>query len=162
LDIVAFFAAQPDLCFRCVVVERQALGSVEHNDGDAELGFYKLYYQLLVHWFKAGNQYHVYLDWQQNKDGHRFATLRDILRRKLTGRAEIECLEPVESSEIPLLQLVDLAIGAVGYQWNGRHQSAAKSAVCNELARAIGKPNLVFTTPPGAEKFNVFHFTGRR
>lgn len=162
-DLIALFAVQPGLRFRCLVADRMQFRHEEFNDGDKELGFYKLYYQMLVHWLEPGNTYRIYLDWQRNASQERFADLREILGRKLGGRAKLACLEPASSHELPLLQLTDLLIGAVGYVWNERKTSEAKMAFCAGLASAIGKPGLAFSSPwKGSDpKFNVFNWQGR-
>lgn len=161
LALQAYFVNQPDLNFRCILIDRTTLDHDRFNDGDKELGFYKLYYQLLVHWLEPQEAYYLYLDWQQNSDRSCFANLREMLKRKLSGRARIECLEPVDSQEQPLTQLVDLLIGAVGYQWNGRQTSEAKLAFCQQLAESLGKSNLRFSTPKAEPKFNIFQWIGR-
>lgn len=159
--LLELFSSEPDLAFRCIVVDRGILDHERFNQGDNELGFYKLYYQMLVYWLKPTCGYSIYLDWQQNKAQSRFDDLRDILRRKLTGKAKIECLEPVNSDNIPLIQLADLLIGAVGYAWNDRQGSATKVDFCRDLARSLGLPRLNVATTLKSEKFNIFHFTGR-
>jgi hypothetical protein len=159
--LLDFFCNERDLAFRCLVVDRNILDHDQFNQGDNELGFYKLYYQMLVHWLKPACAYHLYLDWQQNQTQRRFTDLRDILRRRLTGKAKIECLEPVNSRQVPMIQLTDLMIGAVGYSWNDRRGSEIKKTFCTDLARAVGLPVLKASTQLGEEKFNIFNFVGR-
>jgi len=162
-DLTRLFLDRPELRFRCLVADRSQFKHDEFNDGDKELGFYKLYYQTLVHWLEPGNTYHIYLDWQQNACQARFADLREILGRKLSGRAKLACLEPASSHELPLLQLTDLLIGAVGYAWNQRGASDAKLAFCARLAAGIGKNSLAFSSPwkNSDPKFNVFNWQGQ-
>ncbi len=155
------FINEEELSFRCLVADRNGLDHDRYNQGDKELGFYKLYYQMLVHWLKPEFKYHIYLDWQQNKVQQRFSTLRDILRRKLTGRAGIDCLEPVGSRHIPMIEMCDLLMGAVGYEWNQRKASAIKVDFCKKLALSLGKENLTSSTFSIKTKFDIFHFTGR-
>lgn len=162
LALQKLFIECDSLSFRCILVDRTALDHAKYNNGDAELGFYKLYYQLLVHWLNPEDAYHLYLDWQQNSDKNRFATLREMLVRRLQGRARVVCLEPVESHQQPLTQLTDLLIGAVGYQWNDRSSSPTKLAFCAELAKALHKPNLKFSTAQGEVKFNIFKWVGNK
>lgn len=159
--LLELFGRDPALTFRCLVVDRNILDHDTYNAGDKELGFYKLYYQMLVHWLKRGCAYHIYLDWQQNKAQHRFANLKTILEQKLSGKARLECLEPVTSHNLPLIELTDLLIGAVGYVWNDRGRSNLKVEFCRDLAQAIGRQSLKETTALSEEKFNVFHFQGR-
>jgi hypothetical protein len=162
-ELVTLFRNEPELRFRCLVTDRTQLKHGQFNDGDKELGFYKLYYQTLVHWLQPGNVYHIYLDWQQNACQARFADLREVLGRKLSGRAKIASLEPVSSHEQPLIQLTDLLIGAVGYAWNQRNASQAKFEFCNRLADRIGKKSLAFSSPwKGSDpKFNIFNWQGQ-
>ncbi len=158
-SLLEFFAKQ-NLCFRCIVVDCSILDHNRFNFGDEELGFYKLYYQMLIHWLKPSIAYHIYLDWQQNKIQTRFISLRDALKRKLRGKTRIDCLEPVSSRQMPLIQLTDLLTGAVGYAWNDRSGSETKVSFCNDLAHSVKLETLKKSTPLGAEKFNIFHFTG--
>jgi len=161
-ELADWFMAQPDLRFRALIADRQVLAHEAFNAGDGELGFYKMYYQMLVHWLQPGSEYHIYLDWQQNACQNRFGDLRYYLDRKLMGRAKIRCLEPVESDEQPLVQLTDVLIGALGYAWNQRSASSAKLAFCSGLAHRLGKQGLAFSSWPNEDlRFNVFRFQGR-
>ncbi len=160
-SLIDLFKNDDLLKFRCVVVNRNNLNHELYNQGDQELGFYKIYYQLLVHWLNVGCTHHIYLDWQQNKEQHRFSDLKIILQRKLSGRAKVACLEPVTSANQPLIELTDLFIGAVGYAWNQRSTSETKVQFCNELAESVGLGTLNTSTAKDFEKFNVFNFLGR-
>jgi hypothetical protein len=160
-DLIQLFETRTDLDFRCLVVNRETLDHSAYSGGDDELGFYKLYYQMLVHWLKPGNAYHIYLDWQQNRGQRRFASLKYFLRRRLSGRAKIICLEPVSSASQPLIGLTDLFIGAVGYAWNHRSASSTKKEFCSRLAKAAGLAGLRQATGPARPRFNIFHFSGR-
>lgn len=159
--LIDLFKENEALSFRCIVVDRNGLDHDKYNLGDEELGFYKLYYQMLVHWLKTNCVYHLYMDWQQNKTQHRFSDLGFFLQRKLSGRAKVACLEPVTSKNQPLIELTDLFIGAVGYAWNNRQTSPTKIDFCNELAKAVGFKQLKVSTGRDSEKFNIFHFQGR-
>lgn len=158
--LLALFAQDPDLSFRCLVADRTKLDHERFNQGDAELGFYKLYYQMLVQWLEPGHNYHVYLDWQQNRQQQRFHDLRAALAARLRHQAEIACLEPVTSSNLPLLGLADLLIGAVGYAWNGLGASGIKLRMVDLLADAGGLAGLNRGTPRSAAKVNIFSFEG--
>ena len=133
-ELLDLFANTPDLSFRCIVADRNKLDHDKFNGGDAELGFYKLYYQMLVHWLEKGQTYHIYLDWQQNQTQHRFHDLAKILTNKLRDHAGIACLEPVTSSNLPLIGLADVLIGAVGYAWNGLGASGSKNSPVDAFA----------------------------
>jgi len=160
-EILELFQSEQGLSLRALIANRNTLDHQQYNSGDVELGFYKLYYQMLVHRLQKDCEYYIYLDWQQNKEQGRFTSLRDILRRKLTGKAKIVCLEPVNSKKVQLVQLADLLIGAVGYAWNERAGSEIKLRFSKILAEKSNLPRLNLSTAASAEKINIFHFTGR-
>lgn len=163
--LLKLFIEDNRLSFRCIVINRNRLDHDRFNDGDSELGFYKLYYQMLVHWLKPSNEYRLYLDWQQNASSSRFSDLKTILTRKLTGRAHVLSLEPVWSDNQPMVQLVDLLVGAVGYAWNGRDTldgaSETKKRFIQYLAHQLGRARLNASTALTEDKFNIFNWQGR-
>lgn len=152
------------LSFRCIVVDKDKLNYDLYHGGDKELGFYKFYYLMLKEILESNSEYHIYLDWQQNSDQHRFKDLKFFLEKKLQGKAKISCLEPVTSTNQPLIELVDLFIGAVGYQYNDRNSSKVKLEFCNKLAIELNKlnlssfkmGNLKTFTAKDENKFNIF------
>lgn len=110
--LIDLFAGDPALEFRALVCNRNHLDHDTYNHGDGELGFYKLYYQMLVHWLKPQCTYYIYLDWQQNRAQHRFRDLKHILARRLTGRARLHRereLPPERGRTRPIL-FVSMAI----------------------------------------------------
>lgn len=167
-ELIDFFM-EKDIGFKCIVVDRNRVDNETYNDGDSELGFYKFYYQMLKDSLEANNEYYIYLDWQQNRDQHRFSTLKFYLQQKLQGRAKIACLEPVTSTNQPLIELADLFIGAVGYQYNNRRSSPVKTAFCTKLADALHERNnryfkfhrLDTFTAKTEKKFNIFRWEPR-
>ena len=167
-ELIDFFM-ENDINFKCIVVDKSKIDNERYNDGDSELGFYKFYYQMLKDLLEANNEYYIYLDWQQNREQHRFSTLKFFLQRKLEGRAKIACLEPVTSSNQPLIELADLLIGAVGYQYNKRASSDVKTAFCTRLAIALHERNSKYFkyhrldtfTAKSEKKFNIFKWEPR-
>lgn len=155
-----------ELSFRCIVVDKEQLDHDLYNDGDKELGFYKFYYLMLKDTLEHDKEYHIYLDWQQNNDQHRFSSLKYFLQKKLQGKAKISCLEPVTSTNQPLIELADLLIGAVGYQYNDRNSSPIKVEFCNTLASKLNSldnnnfkmGNLKTFTAKSEKKFNIFNW----
>ncbi len=153
-----------DLEFRCIVVDKRFVDDETFNDGDKELGFYKFYYMMLKDGLRSDNSYHIYLDWQQNREQHRFHNLKFFLAKKLSGRAKISCLEPVTSKNQPLIELADLLIGAVGYDYNKRKESSVKVQFCRKLAKELHQLNsnyfkfdrLDTFTKKDEKKFNIF------
>jgi hypothetical protein len=167
-ELINFFMKN-DIGFKCIVIDKSKIDNETYNDGDSELGFYKFYYQMLKDSLEANNEYYIYLDWQQNREQHRFSTLKFYLQRKLEGRAKIACLEPVTSTNQPLIELADLFMGAVGYQYNNRRESQVKTTFCTKLANVLHERepryfrygNLRTFTAKTEKRFNIFKWEPR-
>lgn len=158
--IIDWFVGCEDLLFRCVVVNKDNLWSSDDEDG-----FYVAYHQLLYHWLVSGNKYHVYLDKKKNARRRRADMLRKKTEQSMPSGCELACMEEVESRECSLVQVADLLIGCMGYEWNGhtdtgRYPDAStfKAELCGHLAQKLGRPTLRFSTWATERKFNVFVF----
>lgn len=149
-----FFGTGLELRYRCIVVPRADVDLIRFHQSDAELGFYKFYYQLLHHWIDDFNSYQVFCDYKRDRKFDRLATLRDCLRSSnLT--AEINDLQWVRSEESVLIQMVDVLTGAVSASLNRTcRDGTAKAAFINELESRLGRP--IAHTRSNEKKFNIF------
>jgi len=156
--VVDFFFAEEALRFRVIVVDQAKFDPDRFHGGDRELGFYKFYYELLVQWLEAGNEYLILLDFKQNQSADRYRDLRAVLTRKLKGEAKILDLTVIDSRETPLAQLCDVLTGAVASAWCGDVRAgSAKARLCGHIARHRGTPHMKFASAsPAISKFNVF------
>lgn len=159
--LVDLFFSTGDLRFRCVVVSRS-----ETDFEDDEKRFQLVYYQVFNNWLDVRDHYRVFLD-RRIDTRDRVMVLRRCLINTWRFGDSVRFVEEVESDECDLVQLADLLMGAVGYSWNGRcdlsGSSRAKVEVCRDVASRIGVRTLNhYHTGPTEDKFNVFHFRGRR
>jgi hypothetical protein len=153
-----FVEAKSDMRFRCVVVDRRQIDH-SYQQGDAELGYYKFYYQLLYHWMDPADSHAIYCDLRSNRLRTRYKTLEQILRRGST----VERVQGVVSSDVSLLQLSDLLLGAASTRLNSKSLSPTKESLVMRLEAGIGVPRLA-NTWKSERKFNVFciQLRGRR
>jgi hypothetical protein len=143
-----------DMRFRCIAVDRQAMNLDLHN-GDAELGFYKFYYQVLHHWILDQNEYTVFCDLKRNRDRTRLHTLQHILGTA-SRTSTVREVQSLPSGEVVLLQLCDVLLGAASARLNERTDlGAAKEGVVAHLERRLGRARLG-PTHKAEEKFNIF------
>ncbi|HAO79054.1 MAG TPA: DUF3800 domain-containing protein [Verrucomicrobia subdivision 3 bacterium] len=154
--LVGFFFDQPDLRFRAILVDQSKLDLNRFHGGDRELGFYKFYFEMLEKWIVAENRYLVLLDFKKNKGADRYTTLRRALENKTKGRAWIDDLTVIDSSESPLAQLSDLLAGAVAATWCGFPTDTAKSRLAGYIGQRRGASLLAVNSSAEIIKFNLF------
>lgn len=143
-----------DMRFRCIAVDHAAV-DLKLLNGDAELGFYKFYYQVLHHWILDNNEYSVFCDLKLNRDRTRLPTLHKILRHA-NKSSNILTVQSLPSAEVVLLQLCDVLLGAVSCRMNNRADiGEAKRAVVEHLEHRLNRTRLG-PTGRAEDKFNVF------
>jgi len=152
-EVIDFFLDSKELRFRVIIIESEIVDNITFNNTDAELGFYKFYYQLLHHWIFDFNSYFIYLDFKVNRNKGRLHELKKVLNNaNLTS--DIEHLQALPSHESTGIQLADVLTGMVSAKFNNETTSQAKKELIlhveNRLRRKIGP------TSKWEEKFNVF------
>lgn len=149
-----FMSRRLDMRFRCIAVDRTMVNMELHNH-DAELGFYKFYYQTLYHWISEGNEYTIFCDLKQNRDRTRLLTLRKVLDHA-NRTSVIHDVQSLPSAQVVLLQLCDVLLGAASSRINDRHDlGAAKEAIVANLEHRLNRSRLGPTAKSEA-KFNIF------
>lgn len=150
-----------------------------YNEGDFEIGFYKLYYQMIKNTFSSNNKYHIRIATrtvsQKSRQLSEFERL-NTLKRCLNAHADklnqnrwnsffninpVLTIEPRKAKNRRLIQLADILMGAVGYHWNEKHKldtaKESKVNLANYIAQKLGKDNLNFTTNWRNRRFNIFY-----
>ncbi|MBA4248691.1 MAG: DUF3800 domain-containing protein [Microbacterium sp.] len=154
LDLVDYFFDSSPLRFRTIAIDSSRLDHATFHSSDAELGFYKFYYQLLTHWIVPGSSFSIFCDNKVNRDRRRLTTLGQVLRNANPG-SQVSQLQAVSSSQSVAVQLCDVLMGACQSQLNlSAHGSAAKEAVRSRIEQRIG--HALRRTYPSERKFNVF------
>lgn len=148
-----FFSYGSDLRFRCIAIDCTRMNLALHGN-DAELGFYKFYYQLLHHWILDFNEYSIFCDLKSSRSPTRLSELKKVLGNANLS-AEIATVQPLPSGQVVLMQMCDLLLGAAGSRINQNEPaSPAKRAVVERIEARLGRK--LGPTPKTEEKFNVF------
>jgi len=148
-----FFSKGEGLGFRCIVVDSTRFDLERFHEQDAELGFYKLYYQLLKNGFHPSFGYRVFLDYKINRLPCRVKVLEKVLRNACPEVESIE-LQALPSAEVVLIQLADVLLGATGYKLHLLKMSRAKLAIVERIEQHLGRE--IKPTRREEKKFNVF------
>jgi len=154
-EIVTLFFEEGDrVRFRCIVVDSKQVDLNTYHEGDAEVGFYKFYYQLLYQWIRKDNNYFIYMDMKTTRMKNRLSDLHGILKNACPY-ANIDLVQAIPSKESVFIQLADLLIGAVGYSCHSYNKSSAKNEIVRLITDEI-KRSPCEGTVRDEKKFNVF------
>ncbi len=153
-DIVDYFFASDYIRFRVVLIEADKIDNLKFNNEDAELGFYKFYYQLLHHWIFDFNTYDIFVDLKINRNKGRLKELEKVLDySNLTS--EIKQVQGLPSDESLGIQLADILTGLVVSKFNNEISGFAKKHLIEHVENTyIKKP--ISPTGKWEEKVNIF------
>jgi len=70
------FFRYESISFRAIAIKTEKIDLQRHHNNDPELGYYKFYYQLLVHRLASGGNYAVFLDHRKNRLPTRLRSLK--------------------------------------------------------------------------------------
>lgn len=168
VDVFYDEALQDGMHFHSLVVDTSTFNHSKWNQGDAQIGFNKLIYQLLLH--KFGRKYgddvlHVYLDQRSAKESP------DAIRPMLNGalaKSWLNINQPFrrihfrDSHACQVLQLNDLLVGALGFRKNGKQNNPNGAEHRKDFAEYVArKVNNIQTERPTAQaarRFTIWQF----
>lgn len=153
-EVIDYFFYSDYLRFRVILIEASKVNNYIFNNADAELGFYKFYYQLLHHWIFDYNNYWIFLDLKVNRNKGRLKELEKLLDlSNLTS--DIKQVQGLPSEQSVGIQLVDILTGIVSSKFNNEIKPGAKSSLIEYVESNFLK-HPIEPTSKWEEKFNVF------
>ena len=157
-ELIDLFANYQDFhFFKAIVVDTSKINLNKYHQNNSDIGFYKFYYQVLVHKMNTAtryNEYYIYVDDKTNKVYKPLPLLKKILNSAIyTG--EIKLIEPRNSFENLFIQYVDVLIGLVSYGYNTDEMRGAKEELYLYACNRLGL-NLNQKTPKNRQPFNIF------
>ena len=148
-DLIDYFFDDDALHFRAIIVpdkSRLNHGAFHKTHDD---WYYKMYFDMLKVILSPEDRYEIYID---IKDTHSYQKSQKLRE------------QPVRSNEIQIMQMVDILIGAVGYQNRIFDKDFRKSQAKLDLIELIKKRSgysLTKTTLLREEKCNLFVWDAR-
>ncbi|MBW1854522.1 MAG: DUF3800 domain-containing protein [Deltaproteobacteria bacterium] len=161
LELVDYFFQISSLNFRCLVVDdKSKLNHDYFNQGSHDSFYYKMYFYMLRNILKPKNDYNIYLDIKDTRSAQKLAKLKEILCNNFYDftREMIGNMQNIHSHESEILQLADLFIGAISYYNRNLKENIAKESIFQSIMNHAGQ-DLHRSSPPWADKFNLFIFT---
>ena len=165
-DIIDYFFDDDDLHFRAIIIPNKsklnhATFHQTHDDW-----YYKMYFDMLKVILSPKDRYEIYIDIKDTNSYRKAQKLKEVCSNSMYdfSQSVIQRLQPVRSDEIQIMQLVDLLIGAVGYQNrvfpNGTTRSQAKIDII-ELIKKRSNYLLTRTTLLRESKCNLLVWDAR-
>lgn len=153
-DLLDMFFAEEAVSFRVIAINSSHLNIQRHHNNDPELGYYKFYYQLLIHRLAAGDEYSIFLDRRNNRLPNRLLKLKLVLSRG-KPKATVSNLQAISSHESDLLQLCDILLGLTQSRLNSSNRgSVAKGKLLSHVEDKLG--HVIQPTHLSESKFNIF------
>ena len=165
-----FFSVNRAFHFKAIVVDTQEMDNRHYNKGDAELGFYKMMYQFLLHSFgeylQPEDRCVIFLD-QRTTSKYKLSTLCAILNNGLRKKYNfsvppVKNMQALDSKSSDFIQVADVIMGAIGYEMNGAHTRTdakhSKVLLAEYIAKKAGLVNLQQPTPRSQRHFSIWHF----
>lgn len=156
-ELLEFFFSNIHLRFQALLIsDKRELRHDIYNENNADLFYYKMYYQVLNNLLEINTKVKIYLDYKDSRCGDRMKELQKVLYNRFKNSIDIQIFT-IQSEESGIVQLTDLLIGAIAYKARDdiEHTSKMKNHIVNKLESLSGVA-LEMGTPPWENKFNIF------
>ncbi len=156
-ELVDLFFDFDDLEFRSIIVDKTKLNHEMFGQTHDEF-YYKMYFHCLSGLVSTQDENYIYLDKKDTKGTYRINRLKYYLSQKTHDfdQSRIMRIQCVNSMELPILQMTDLLIGAIGYKNRDiSNRSDAKVELVNYISKKSGY-SLTKSTFLSEKKFNLF------
>ena len=159
-DLVNYFFDDDDLHFRGVIILDKTRLNHERYHQTHDTWYYKMYFDMLKVIFSPTDNYEVYIDIKDTNSARKAKKLREVCCNSMYDFSQkvLRRLQPIRSDEVQIMQIVDVIIGAIGYENrrfpDGFVKSSAKQEVIDLIKERSGY-TLRKTTLLREEKINL-------
>lgn len=160
--LIDYFISQPEIRFRCIVVDKKKINYSQYHNDDPELAFFKFYYLMLRPKLLDYKDYFIFIDRKPTRDRNRARALHSYLESYILWykqECSIKHLQAYSSEQNLLLQIADYFTGLVGYASNVKMSKDIKSEIVNYFEEKLGR-KICEGSPLSEEKFNYFLWRG--
>lgn len=165
-DIIDYFFDDDDLHFRGVIIPDKSKLNHSLFNQTHDQWYYKMYFDMLKVIFSPSDNYEVYIDIKDTHSYRKAQKLREVCSNSMYDFSQsiIRRLQPIRSDEVQIMQIVDLLIGAIGYENRKFPPDFEKSKAKQEIIELIKKRSgytLKKTTLLREEKLNLLAWDAR-
>lgn len=165
-DLINYFFDDDSLRFRALIIPDK--GKLNHDKFNQthDTWYYKMYFDMLKVILSPKDRYEVYIDIKDSNSYQKTQKLSEICSNSMYdfSKRVIQRFQPIRSDEVQIMQLVDVLIGAVGYENRIFPEGFIKSIAKEKIVELIKKRSgysLKRTTLLREEKCNLFVWDAR-
>lgn len=165
-DIVNYFFDEADLHFRGLVIPNKSVLDHKRFNQTHDEWYYKMYFEMLKMIFTPKDSYHIYIDIKDTNTNKKAQKLKGVCANTLYdfSTRTIKKLQSIRSDEVQIMQIVDILIGALGYNnrmFPKEHQKSNAKMDILELIKKRSGYSLKKSTLYREDKFNMFFWDAR-
>lgn len=157
MDIIDYFFDDDDLRFRGLIIPDKALLQHDRFGQTHDEWYYKMFFTLLSPIIDPQKSFSISLDYKDTNGNERIKKLQDVLCNNYYdfNRDIIKQIILVKSHQVELMQVSDILIGALAYNFRQLDTNRGKLALIQRIKQRSGY-KLTNTTLLREEKFNLF------
>lgn len=161
-SLIEYFFSEEHLHFRVLVIpDKTQLDHTRFNQTHDDF-YYKMYFEMLKIILDPNSSYNIYLDIKDTKSQKKIEKLHTYLCNVKYdfNRNIINKIQHVRSHEIEIIQIVDLLIGAISYNFRDLKTSEAKLELI-KVIKNMSQYSLNISNLVQEKKFNYFIWNPR-
>jgi glucose-6-phosphate-specific signal transduction histidine kinase len=165
-DLINYFFDETELHFRGFVVTDKSSLNREKFNQTHDLWYYKLYFEMLNPIFSPINTYEIYIDIKDTHSNEKIKKLHEVCCNSIfdfSGHI-INKMQPIRSDEIQIMQILDILIGALGYNnrvFSSKHEKSIAKVRNVDLKKLRSGYSMEKSTLLREEKLNMFFWKVR-
>jgi hypothetical protein len=165
-DLINYFFDEADLHFRGLLIPNKSQLDHEKFNQTHDLWYYKMYFEVLKAILSPVDSYGIYIDIKDTNTNRKVQKLREVCSNSMYDFSSrtIKKMQPIRSDEVQIMQIVDVLIGALGYNNrtfpDGHRKSAAKMEIVSLIKKRSGY-SMDRSTLLREDKLNMFFWDAR-
>lgn len=134
-ELIDFYFDLPFLGFRAIVIPDKSILNHKYFNQTHDQFYYKMYFDLLKVILDPLNCYNIFLDVKDTRGGVKIKKLHEVLCSNLRDheRIVVKNIEQVSSTQVELIQLCDLLVGAFSYYNRGLGENSGKNRLIKKI-----------------------------
>lgn len=165
-DLVNYFFDEADLHFRALLIPDKTKLDHERFNQTHDLWYYKMYFEMLKAILSPTDSYEIYIDVKDSHTNRKAQKLKEVCCNSMYDFASrtIKKIQPIRSDEVQIMQIVDVLIGALGYNnriFPENHQPSRAKLDIIKLIKERSGYSLDRSTLLREDKLNLFFWDAR-